>query len=383
MRPSTPVSPTRFILRIRCGVVRRAGKSFGRGWSSTWMLLFLSVLLAGLPSCVRVDAEEVQSADPKEHIRGVTISCQTWGWEWGTPQFAEELLDLEGLGVNWIAIHPYARIRSDGEVSWRAFDPQSPPEWLVGPIRDARERGMGLLVKPHLAYWGSSFSWRGAISFGTPEERGRFWKSYKTWILALAQVTREADAFVVGTELDRMLAGEDESQWRRLIADVRAVTGSHLTYAANWSDFERVPFWDALDAVGVQAYFPLVSADGNQEPSEEQLRAGWEPVLQRLRALHERVGKPVIFTELGYDASLVAALEPWRDGRSSPTQRATAERLQERLLTVALEVLDEHRGWLRGGFLWKWFVGEPSRGDGSFYVDQPRLRSILKQRWAR
>ncbi len=335
----------------------------------------LSVLLAG--------SAVAASGDPPALVRGMTISCQTNGREWATPGFAAECERLAALGVTWVAIHPYARIHGHGAVTWRAWTPDSPPAHVVQPIADAQALGLAILVKPHLSYWGSPFSWRGAIDFDDPSERALFFETYTEWIVALAHAAQDADAFCVGTELDRLLEAADEPHWRALIARVREVTDARLVYAANWTDFERVPFWDALDAVGVQAYFPLTDAP---DPSEAELRAGWQAPLERLRALHAATGKPVVFTELGYDASPGAAREPWVGkpwhgfGHSAERTSGREERdLQERCLALALEVLAREREWLRGAFLWKWFVG-PAPGE-DFVLDTPRLTALLRARW--
>lgn len=314
-------------------------------------------------------------ADPSL-VRGITISCQTWGWEWGTPGFADELADLAELGANWVAIHPYARVHADGRVTWRPIEPDDPPTWLRGPIEVSRERRFGLLVKPHLAYWGSPFRWRGEIRFDDPAALERFWRDYTAWIVEIARATRGADAFAVGTELELMLG--DEKPWRALIEEVRAVTDAHLTYAANWTAFDDVPFWDALDAIGVQGYFPLSQL---ADPSDADLMAGWEAVLPRLRRVYEHFGKPVVFTELGYNRSLAAAREPWAYPMDDGAERARAEALQERCLRVGLQVIDRERDWLRGAFLWKWFVGEPGRGDHDFRLDTPGVRAVLADVW--
>jgi len=311
----------------------------------------------------------------------MTISCQTNGREWGTPDFARELDRLRALGANWVAIHPYARIHGDGHVGWRAWPPNEPPRHVAFPIAAARARDVGILVKPHLAYWGSPFAWRGAIDFADEGERARFFDEYHAWIVALAEAASDADAFAVGTELDRLLEPEDEPRWRALIADVRTRTDARLTYAANWADFERVPFWDALDCIGVQAYFPLT--DCAVDPTEDELATAWRPWLERLRALSERTGKPVVFTELGYDAQAKAACEPWIGrpwhGYESRRHSAAEAELQRRCYAAALDVLERERDWLRGAFLWKWFVGPAPRAD--FVVDTPALRALLSERW--
>jgi hypothetical protein len=306
----------------------------------------------------------------------MTISCQTWGREWGTDEFAAELDTLAGLGVNWIAIHPYASIRADGTVSWRELDPENPPDWIARPIREAHARGLSILIIPHLAYWGSPFSWRGEIDFEGEEALARFFETYERWIVEVARATRGADALSVGNELERLV--RHEARWRQLIAKVRGATDARLTYAANWTAYQTVPFWDALDAVSVQAYFPLSDAE---DPTEAQLVAGWKPVLARLRAFSKKTGKPIVFSELGYNASLDAAREPWAYNQERGTERARAEALQGRCLQVALNTIDPEREWLRGAFLWKWFVGR-TRGE-NFLLNRAPLPSAISAAWAK
>ncbi len=307
-------------------------------------------------------------------VRGMTISCQTWGWEWGSPGFAGELAELEELGVNWVAIHPYARIDQDGTVSWREFDPKKPPKHLAGPIATAHERGLSILIKPHIAYWGSGFSWRGEIQFKDPAAVTRFHETYAEWITQLAEATSDADAFCVGTELEGLV--DSAEPWRALITRVRSKTKAHLTYAANWSEYTQVSFWDELDAIGLQAYFPISEKEA---PSNADLRSGWKSVLAELEALHEKWGKPIVFTELGYNTSLAAAARPWEYKGARGKELKAAKELQERCMRIALDVLGKERSWLRGVFLWKWFVGD-SRG-ANFLVDTPEMRGVLRDEW--
>ncbi|MFN3202871.1 MAG: glycoside hydrolase family 113 [Bradymonadia bacterium] len=312
-----------------------------------------------------------------EVVHGVTISCQTYGPEWGTDAFAAELDRLKAMGVNWVAIHPYARIDGDGRVSTR-LDSSKPPRWITRPIAEAKARGMHIMVKPHLAYWGSPFSWRGEIDFPPGPKRDRFFESYRRWIVDMAQVTAEADAFAVGTELDKLI--EHDAQWRRIIAEIRKVTPAKLTYAANWTDYTRVPFWDALDAVGVQAYFPLMKEGDGAKADRATLLAGWQKVLDGLREVHTQTGKPIIFTELGYSLTPVAATKPWaHEWPKGWGDKAAAAALQKLCLDVALEVMEREKSWLRGAFLWKWFVGAAPGED--FMMDAPHLLPVLTEHW--
>ena len=315
-------------------------------------------------------------AGDSQLVRGMTISCQTWGWEWGSDGFGKELDELQALGVNWVSIHPYASIGADGTVSARRFDPDRPPEWILRPIREAHARQMSILVIPHLAYWGSPWSWRGEIDFDDPVRLERFFETYTAWIVGVARAAKDADGFSIGNETDRLV--RCEAQWRALIERVRLATPARLTYAANFDAFERVAFWDALDAIGVQAYFPLSTGT---DPTEDELRRGWRAALEPMRALSKRTGKPVVCTELGYDVSLEAATRPWVSGRVRPEDQASAERLQARCLAVALEEIGREPEWLRGAFLWKWFVG-PTRHE-DFLMKSDAMRAVIGKSWRR
>ncbi|TNE90032.1 MAG: hypothetical protein EP330_09395 [Deltaproteobacteria bacterium] len=300
-------------------------------------------------------------------VRGVTVSCPTWGYEWGTDAMVETLDELEELGVNWVAIHPYARIRADGTVAWRSHDES--PEWIARPIREAHARGMKVLIKPHLAYWGSPFAWRGEITFDEDEEWARFFTTYEGWVTEIARHSDGADAFAVGTELDRTV---HRDEWRAVITAVRAESPAALTYAANWTDFAEVPFWGELDAVGVQAYFPLV--DANTEPTDAALSEGWKRVVDQLMVVAEAEDKPVVLTELGYPRSERAAREPWQ-----ADDDANFEHLQTRALRTAIAAIDAEPR-IVGAFLWKWFPGQHLPRD--FALQRPAARAVLSEEWA-
>ena len=307
------------------------------------------------------------------HVRGMTISCQTWGQEWATDGFADELAELRLLGVNWVAIHPYAGIRKDGSVRFRAFDVANPPDWITRPIEMAHEAGMSILVIPHLAHWGSGYSHRGGITFETEEHWQRFFTQYTEWISAVARVAKDADAFSVGSELGGTSHREEE--WRRIIQAVRDASSTHLVYSANWDEVGRVAFWDAVDCIGVQAYYPI---SDREQPTDQELARGWKPVLRELRELHQKTGKPVVFTELGYDCSTKAATRPWEGAPRRQSDRSVGLDLQARCLDAALQAIENERSWLRGAFLWKWFVGP---ANDNFMIDTPRMRSVVRDAW--
>ena len=107
-----------------------------------------------------------------------------------------------------------------------------------------------------------------------------------------------------------------DQHWRQLIQTTRQDYGGKLTYAANFDQYQSVGFWDDLDLIGVNAYFPLRSQIQFQSRRQlqRQLASGWHQVLDNLDTFRQEQSipdKPVIFTELGYTRWEQNTLAPW------------------------------------------------------------------------
>lgn len=316
---------------------------------------------------VEVAVERLSRERP---LRGMTVSCPTWGPIWGSPTMAESLEELRALGVGWVSIHPYAGVRRDGSIrSTSAFE----LDFLERAVELARASGIRLFWKPHLAYWGS-FDWRGSIEFGDDRNAWRrFFDGYRRFIVDQARFAAEHDVplFSVGLEYEATM--EHEEEWREILSEIRAVYPGTITYAANWDRLDDVPFWDAVDLIGVQGYFPLSTED---DPPREAIDRGWDEPLRRLRELSKRHGKPVLFAEVGYDLAPSAAAEPWK---TASRDTAETRALRRRLLEVAIERL-EAEPFVVGLFWWKWIPG--ARPDRDFAMQHPDARDVLRRAWA-
>jgi hypothetical protein len=359
------------------------------------LLLFglaLASITAATSSSLRAATPAGHSTenDPYAIVRGMTVSCQSWGWEWGSDGMFATMDDLKSLGVNWIAIHPYAGIRKDGTVGSRRSAKDA--QWLRRPIEEAHKRGLKICIKPHMAHWGSGFSWAGDIKFETDEEWRRFFTMYEQWLVDLAETCHDADALCIGTEIDGTIAHVDD--WRRIIAAVRTKTKAPLTYASNWDAYERVTFWDALDVICVHGYFPLcdqpaapvaTATDGARPviPEQAALDAKWMDLIDRLETFGNAHGRKVVLGELGYDISMNAAVKPWEP---SPRRRdhgsADALEIQRRCLSAALKAVAQSET-VMGAFLWKWFPGderEDAHGE-NFLMSTPAMREVIAAHW--
>ena len=202
----------------------------------------------------------------------------------------------------------------------------------------------------------------------------RFFEGYQSFIVDQARFAESlgVDLFSVGVEYEKTTV--HEAEWRQIIAAVRSVFTGRLTYAANWDSLERVPFWDALDSIGVHAYFPLTEGTTRDRSA---LSRGWDRPLAELEALSRRhQGKKVLFAEIGYPRSPRAAIEPWiPDNRDQPEVLD----LRQTLIEVALERIEE-APFVEGMFWWKWIPGD-NRWDRDFSMKDREARQALRRYW--
>ncbi|HEV2047542.1 MAG TPA: hypothetical protein VGQ95_13220 [Chthoniobacterales bacterium] len=335
-------------------------------------------------------------AQSPQFFKGVTVSCQTWGIEWQTPEMAQALDELKSLGVNSVAIHPYARIENDGHVTFRNIDngaggsratstgkPARVDEpggesinyrHITVPLDWARERGMSVMLIPHIGYWGSKFSWRGEIIFNTMVEWDRFFDDYERWIVEMAEIAEAHHAAILCVGLEFTYAQRFADRWRRIIGAVRKVYHGKVTYGANWNEYADVRFWDALDYIGVLAYFPLTKT---VDPSAEEITAAWEKRCAELEKFSRaNGGKKFLFTEIGYNESARAAAEPW----GFKTGGDHAAEIQLRCIDAALGLTGKHP-FLAGMFWWKWFPELPTDEKENYCLQTPAIKALIAKHW--
>ena len=335
-------------------------------------LLALAVFVGGCTNGRYTDSGEAPLQPTSARIgpppfRAVTLDARSEP----TPGTLER---LRRLGVTHLAVIPYGFQRSYNAPEIRLnLDARWYSESAAGIrdlTREADSLGMGLIIKPQLWLGGHNEgtpSWSADIMM-TSEADWQAWEAnYRQLLLHYADLADEVDAalLVIGTELGRAVEARP-AFWRSLIADVRERYDGPLTYAGNWyDDYEIVTFWDALDCVGVQAYFPLTK---QSDPSLETLLQKWTSHRDAIKRLHERTGRPILFTELGYRSVPYAAAEPWRwASREEVGQVEADEALQARLYQAAFETFWQEP-WFDGVILWKW-QGNPSRRTGRRALD--------------
>jgi exo-beta-1,3-glucanase (GH17 family) len=156
--------------------------------------------------------------------------------------------------------------------------------------------------------------------------------------------------FCIGTELTR-LSLEKTEYWRSLIQEVRAIFSGKITYAANWyQEYENITFWDKLDYIGIQAYFPLTN---NESPSLAQISKGWSKHISAIEKVSKRYGRKVLFTEMGYKSTVDSAIRPWEwiDYENFQEEQESQE-TQGRCYQAFFETVWP-QDWMAGVHLWQ------------------------------
>ncbi len=290
----------------------------------------------------------------------------------------ENVVPVVNVGANYAAVMPFGFIRAlDNPTVVYNTDRQWYGERLEGAksyIKLLQANGIKILLKPQLWIWRGEYT--GYLNMKTEENWKILEASYATFILAYAKLAQEtnADIFSIGTELEQFVANRPE-YWKSLIKKIKTVYKGKLTYASNWDEYKRVPFWDQLDYVGVDAYFPLSEM---QTPTVESVIDGWRWWKGELATFSKTHNKKVLFTEWGYRSVDFSAKEPWTTDRTITSVNLEA---QANTTKATFEALwDED--WFAGGFIWKWFIHHSESGgsDNNRFTPQNKpAESVIKE----
>ncbi|MEM6560175.1 MAG: hypothetical protein AAF656_01130 [Planctomycetota bacterium] len=313
-------------------------------------------------------------------VRGVTVAhLHRRGSGYGSAAYVQQLAELNTLGANWIALNNFAYMRDIRRPGLRwGGDRTLTDADMRQAVRSAHDAGLKVLLKPHL--WSNAFwrgQWHGDVAMSSEADWEAFFENYTAYLLAEARIAADtgADALCIGVEMEGTSHRSDD--WRKLIAAVREVYDGPITYCAAFMEYRKIDWWDAVDVVGISAYFKL---SDERLADEAELRRGWADVYDDLADFHAETGKPIAFLELGYTASETAAAEPWSyelDGEDID--------YQARLYRVAIEECAK-RDFMVGVFVWKWFSGgdhERLEGRDNFVVqNRPAVRAAIRDAWS-
>ncbi len=278
----------------------------------------------------------------------------------GSANFQQSLQNLKSTGANSVSfILPYyqsSQTSSDIQSGYNTPTDAS----LASAIDYAHSLGMQVMLKPHLeCYCGQ---WRAYIN---ASDRTTWFANYSAMLNHIGGIAQahNAEEIAIGTELITMASGDinpdNTTQWRTMITSLRGVYSGKLTYSANWGasgfnlETTQIKFWDALDQIGISAYYNLSSSTN----AVSDIASQWDNWNNNyIKPLNTTYGKPIVFTEIGYKSAAGARFEPWAYWNSNGydgTEQAN--------LYAALFSYWNNFSYMQGVQLWFWDT-DPNAG---------------------
>jgi hypothetical protein len=275
---------------------------------------------------------------------------------------------------------------------------------VAATIAEAKGHGLAVMVRPLIDFLDpakigtySVGDWR---SFYNPADPAAFFASYQTMIVAVAQTAQANGAAIlcIGTELDQLAGPAYLTYWTEIITAVRAVFSGTLVYSANWDAAispwrgqhgltagtgdltTQISFWSSLDFVGIDAYAPI---SDKASPVLADLIAGWievpsdptalavtgnQSLISYFAGVAAKIGKPLFFTEIGYESASDAAAQP-----AGSSTNIFNPALQANLYAAFFEAWQQSgNGTLTGVLFWNWDpnAAEVGLGNGANFSPQ-------------
>jgi hypothetical protein len=314
---------------------------------------------------------ETRSYEDIDGLPILAVGMQVQRTDW-IDRYIESIDEIADLGATAVKIVCDAR-QEDGTSNKIYLDLRMTPgpDDLGRLFRHAESRGLDVIFMPIVLIDDpKGDEWRGTLS---PESWDTWFASYREilghflWICEGNGV----DVFVVGSEL--LSTERQEARWRETIAFCRERFSGLLTYSSNWDHYESVPFWDALDLIGMNSYWKL----GGKDPSVEEIVQSWQPIKADVGEFVQRTGKPLIFLEVGWCSLENAAREPWDYTKPVPIDLA----LQERLWRGFWQTW-HGTPWLGGMSVWEWPPGDGGSDDRGYTPENKPAEDVIRQWFA-
>jgi len=263
----------------------------------------------------------------------------------------QSLQKLAELNVNAISVTPFGYLRATNQPDFlrRSSGARSENDESLAQAKIFAERlGMRVMLKPHILMMGGDWGWPGAVKMEKPNDWQIFFNRYARWMLHYAMLAEiyDFDSLCIGVELVQATY-QHEQVWREMIKRWRGIYSGPIFYAANWGDeFENISFWDALDAIGLNSYYPLSE---KENPTDKELLSGARSISEKIERVAKKFHKPVLISEIGFTSSARPWLRPHDDNTGAPLDFEAQRRCYEAIFQAVWG-----KPWLAGIYWWKW-----------------------------
>lgn len=285
-------------------------------------------------------------------------------------------------GINWVclAIPVNQKSYSSSEIYFD-YRFNMPDLEIIDTINRFHEKKVKVCLKPMINC--SDGVWRALIDFpdGTMFNEDCYWKQwfefYQAFLEHYAQIAEytKCEMFCLGCE---MLGTErKEDYWRETIAKVRKIYKGFLVYNTNHGKEEYAKWYDAIDFLGTSAYYPVETAAGG---SLQEMENEWKKIAENLKSVSQKIGKKIIFMEIGCRSALGCAKMPWD---FTHQEFPFSEEEQANFYESSLKVMSKE-DWFMGYFWWDWSTliyktSEEAQKDKGFNIHLKKAENVIKK----
>jgi len=263
------------------------------------------------------------------------------------------LANIKKTGCNWVGL---CVVWFQDDINSTLIEPDysrysSTPEAVIHAIDKCHELHMKVMLKPHVEC--RDGTWQGRVN-----PSPAWFSTYQNFINFWADIAKNhnVELFCVGAELANTTGGSWSDSWRNVIHNVRNHYTGPLTYGANPGEEENISWWNEVNYIGIDAYYPLTDEN---DPTPAQLKSAWGSRADVIESWRNSTwpNMQIIFTEIGYRSIDGTNKAPWY--RPPPPYHID---LQEQADCYdALLSQCKSRPWWSGVFWWNWEV-DPNLG---------------------
>lgn len=282
------------------------------------------------------------------------------GYTWGFFSRPGELTSVEAEmsmrrlasnGLDWICIPVNAFQETFySQTIFSMYGRTQTDDELEHAVMLAKKLGLKICLKPMVQCLDGT--WRARIDFPSDNGTDRYWaawfNSYGRFMLHYARLAEKWGCEMLCTGCEMAGMDKQATYCREMIRQVRQVYNGMLMHNINHGDETRFAWLDAVDVIGISAYYPVT--DGTDR-SLEAMRRGWRHVLPFLEQCHEKYGKPIMFAEIGVRSEEGCSRYPW-DFKQRP-EKSVDELEQAYFYESAMECTWDIP-WFCGYFWWDW-----------------------------
>ncbi len=300
------------------------------------------------PTATSTPRPRIKAGDDLGFLKGMNYA--SWlPTNYGRPLSDLSLEALADTGTKWVALSVAGsqNDRASTTISKGFFTDEA----VLHAINKIHDLDMNVMIKMGIDIKNDPEAWGGSIGEEFDSAQWDEWfASYTELVLYYAKIAEEngVEMLCIGTELGK--AQMQTEHFKKLIKEVRKVFSGPITYGADHSAPET-EWWDQVDYIGLDVYFAITRKNS---PSLSELETGWQRRVEKLEALSKKWNRPIIFTEVGFNAQEYSTcngacggnMEKAELGRLDPQTQANAYQ--------ALFNVFRNKDWFQGTFWWMW-----------------------------